>query len=253
MPILYAPYHLDEHLPDLRPALPEGADVRETAADLPDADMWARLVRLHDRFADDAAAAAADGPVLAVTGDCTLSIGLAAGLQRAGTDPAVVWIDAHGDLQTLETTASGYVGGMALRFLHGYRPDLFAEPLRLRPVGEDRTLLLDGRDLDPPEADHIAATAIRHRPLDGLTAADLPEGPLLVNLDLDTLDPETMPGARYPAPDGPDEALVLQALRTITGTGRVAGLNIACTWEPGPAAPAALPARLIAAAVDALG
>jgi arginase len=76
-----------------------------------------------------------------VSGDCTVSIGIATGLQRAGFDPSGVWVDAHGGVQTLETTTSGYIGGMALRFLVGYRPELFAERLGLRPVSEERRWL----------------------------------------------------------------------------------------------------------------
>ncbi|GAA2269806.1 hypothetical protein GCM10009853_024390 [Glycomyces scopariae] len=169
-----------------------------------------------------------------VSGDCTVSIGMTAGLQRVGIDPAIVWIDAHGDLQSLETTTSGYLGGMALRLLLGYRADLVADPLRLRPPAPERVLLVDGRDLDPAESDYIAEASVGHRPLADLKADDLPEGPLLVNLDLDTLDPHALPGLRYPAPDGPDVATLLQAVQTIIDTGRVAAFNLACTWDPDP-------------------
>jgi arginase len=37
-------------------------------------------------------------------------------------DPGIVWLDAHGDVQTLETTASGYLGGLALRLQAGTGP-----------------------------------------------------------------------------------------------------------------------------------
>jgi arginase len=58
------------------------------------------------------------------SGDCTTALGAVAGLQHAGIDPGIVWLDAHGDAQTLETTASGYLGGLPLRLLVGYRPGL---------------------------------------------------------------------------------------------------------------------------------
>ena len=168
-----------------------------------------------------------------MSGDCTVSIGMAAGLQRAGLDPAVVWIDAHGDVQSLETTTSGYLGGMALRLLLGYRPELIARRLGLRPPSEERALLVDARDLDPAEVDYLASTGLRRSTLGGLSAADLPAGPLLVNLDLDVIDPAALPGVRYPAPDGPDVPAVLRAARTIIHSGQVVALNIACTWDPG--------------------
>jgi arginase len=238
MTVLHIPYHLDEHLPDLGIPLPAGADIDEVTADLPDADVWGRLVSLYDQVAEVVAVQAAgsgSGAVTVLTGDCTLSIGVTAGLQRAGLDPALVWIDAHGDVQSLETTASGYLGGMSLRFLLGYRNDLVADPVGLRPPAHDRVLLVDARDLEPAEVDYIEATPIRRHAVADLSADDLPDGPLLVNLDLDTLDPAFLPGLRYPAADGPDEPTLIRAVRTIFATGRVAALNLACTWEPGTA------------------
>ena len=113
---------------------------------------------MYDALAD--AVAGADRPVV-VSGGCNASVGVLAGLQRGGSDPAVVWFDAHGDVQTLETTASGYLGGIALRLLVGYRPELIADRLGLRPLAEDRVVLVDARDLDPPEAEYLAGAAIR--------------------------------------------------------------------------------------------
>jgi arginase family enzyme len=61
--------------------------------------------------------APAGAPPVVLSGDCTAAVAVAAGLQRRGVDPAVVWFDAHGDLHTPESSASGYPGGMALRNL----------------------------------------------------------------------------------------------------------------------------------------
>ena len=73
---------------------------------------------------------------MVLSGDCTTWLGTVAGLQRAGLDPGIAWFDAHGDVQTLETTTSGYLGGLPLRQLTGYRPGLIADGLGLRPVPE---------------------------------------------------------------------------------------------------------------------
>lgn len=56
---------------------------------------------------------------MVLSGDCLVSMGVLTGLQSAGIDPAVVWFDAHGDVHTLESSSSGYLGGMSLRFLLG--------------------------------------------------------------------------------------------------------------------------------------
>jgi arginase len=237
--IIYVPYHLEEHLPDLNAPLPEDLAVTEVSARLrPEDDVWARLCVIYEAVADavasQARARAGTGSMVpVVSGDCTMAIGVAAGLQRAGIDPAIVWFDAHGDVQTMETTSSGYLGGMAVRFLLGYRADLIAGPLGLRPPSEERVVLVDARDLDPPEVDYLATARVKRLPVGELTPGDLPDGPLLVNLDVDVIDPEDLPGLRYPASGGPALDSVVRAARTVMETGRVAALNIACTWHPG--------------------
>ncbi len=167
--------------------------------------------------------------------------------------PAIVWLDAHGDVQTPETTASGYLGGMPLRLLAGYRPELIAARLGLAPVAEDRIVLAGARDLDPPEAAYLAAAPIRRPELTALAALaadDLPDGPLYVHVDLDVLDPGTLPGLRYPAPGGASPGQLAAALHRLTATGRVAAVGLACTWYPGRAAAVRLPASLTSAVSD---
>ena len=181
MAVVLFPYHLDEHLPDLAAELPPGlayscpeqagtGSEHEHAP--PREDIWHRLSALYEALAD-AVASAGDRPTV-VSGDCTSVLGTMAGLQRAGVDPAVVWFDAHGDVQTLETTTSGYIGGYSLRMLVGYRPELIAEGLGLRPLDERRALLVDARDLDPPEVTYLATAGIRRCAVDGVDADVLP-------------------------------------------------------------------------------
>jgi arginase len=231
---ILVPYHLDEHLPDLD--VPASADLTVTA-DLPSGDPWRRLLHLYEPVA--AAVSTADRPAV-LSGDCLVSLGVVAGLQRAGLDPGIVWFDAHGDVQTLETTSSGYLGGMPLRILAGYRPELIANGLGLRPVPEERIALSDGRDLDPPEASYLAGAAIRRLDVPAVAAATLPDGPLYLHVDLDVVDPADLGWLRYPAPGGPDLGTVLAALDRVIRTGRVAGLTLACTWYPGRDAAAGL-------------
>jgi len=231
VPVIAVPYHLDDYLPDL--------DLPVTAAgvvtsDMPQAAVWDRLAALYQRVATEVTGPALDGscPVV-MSGDCMTSLGVMTGLQRAGLAPAVVWFDAHGDVQTLETTASGYLGGLPLRLLVGYRPELITAQLGLRPVAEHRVMLVDARDLDPPEVTYLAGAEIRRADVADLGSAELPAGPLYVHVDLDVVDAAALPGLRFPAPGGPGPDQVADALRFLLGTGRVAAVGLACTWYPG--------------------
>jgi arginase len=241
--VISVPYHLDEYLPDLD--VPLSAE-QVITAELPPGAAWARLAALYRRVADTVAGAAGSRPVV-LSGDCITALGTVAGLQRAGIDAGIVWFDAHGDVQTPETTASGYLGGMPLRLLVGYRPELIATGLGLRPVPEHRVMLVGARDLDPPEVAYLTGARISRTEVTDLDAAALPDGPLYVHLDLDVIDPAELPGLLYPAPGGPAAADVAAALRMLLATGRVAAVGIACTWHPGHDAAAKVAPHLTAA------
>jgi arginase len=144
----------------------------------------------------------------------------------------MVWFDAHGDVHTLGTTTSGYLGGLSLRLILGAHPDLLARPLGLQPLAEHRTILVGARDLDPPETEYLQTSAVRRSDVADLDTASLPDGPLIVHVDLDVTDPGELPGLLFPAPGGPPAAQVVAAVRRILATGRVTVLDIACPWHP---------------------
>jgi arginase len=245
MSVIQVPYHLDEYLPDLDVPLPPDVVI---TPELPGGDVWGRLGALYSSLAAVVAGEAGRGvrPVV-MSGDCTTALGTMSGLQRAGIEAGVVWFDAHGDVQTLETTTSGYLGGLPLRLLVGYRPELIAARLGLRAVPERRVTLVGARDLDPPEVSYLAGAQIRRCEVGEVDAAGLPGGPLYVHLDLDVIDPAQLPGLRFPAPGGSSPAQVAGALDVLLGTGRVAAIGVGCTWYPGHSAAAQLGDHLGAA------
>ncbi|GHJ44296.1 hypothetical protein Cs7R123_16380 [Catellatospora sp. TT07R-123] len=243
MTIISVPYHQDEQLaPD---HLPLAGDV---TVEVPFGEATDRRHRLVQVQAAVAAAVAGAGPdPTVVSGDCLVALGVVAGLQRAGLDPGVVWFDAHGDVHTTASSTSGYLGGMALRWLVGADPELVTGPLGLRPLPEERAVLVDARDLDPAERDYLRTAGIAHRQVAALSAADLPEGPLLLHVDVDVIDAAEVPGLRFPVPGGPGGDTVLDALRRVLATGRVAALHIACPWHPATGQDGPVRARLLAA------
>jgi arginase len=224
MSVLLVPYHLDEQLPlDELPVRPDSV----VTATFHGKEFWPRVASLHTAVAD--AVAATDRPVV-LSGDCCAALGVMAGLQRRGIDPAVVWFDAHGDLHTPQSTTSGFPGGMPLRMLLGDGDPTVAGRTGLRPVPLERAVLVDGRDLDPPEAEYLAESGLQRVPV---TAIPAPDGPIYLHIDLDVIDAAALPGLRYPATPGPDADTVRDAALRLLATGRVAALTLACTWYPG--------------------
>jgi arginase len=231
MTTILVPYHQDEALAD--DAIPARADVT-VHPQFPDGDRWPRLTALCAATADAVAPVVAAGGVPTVlSGDCLVLSGTLAGVQRGGLDPAVVWFDAHGDVHTLETTTSGYLGGLALRLAMGTHAEVFAEPLGLRPLSPQRAVLVDARDLDPAEADYLAtAGAVRRITVDEVGVDTVPDGPLVLHIDVDVVDPDELTGLLFPAPGGPPADAVVAACRRLLATGRVVAVDIACPWRP---------------------
>ena len=219
------PFHLDDFLSEFTLPVP----AKTVAPMLPEAAGWARMAILYEEVAE--AIRPDDRPVV-VSGDCTTSLGTLAGLRRRGLDPAVVWFDAHGDLNTPRTSPSGYLGGMPLAMALGHGDRMGPRRLRLPRLQPEQVLLVDGRDLDPGERDLMAAVPVRHAPVGEMSTWLVPDGPVYLHLDLDVLDPEEIPGLRFPAPGGPSLGTVIEAVRTVMSTGRVVAVGIACTLLP---------------------
>jgi arginase len=227
--VLDVPFHLDEHEPELETPI-EFEDIIHT--DLAAGSTWERLAELQEAVATKVAAElAADGVPVVVSGCCTTALGTVAGMQRAGEDPAVIWFDAHADLQTPQTSASGYPGGMPLRQLIGGADRTSAERLGLRAVREDDVVLVDARSLDPAESEFLATSAIRHVQVGDIAGLRLPRGPYYLHVDFDVLEPTDVPGVRFPVPGGPTADELWSALEVVLATGEVAAVGLACTWR----------------------
>ena len=72
---------------------------------LPEGETTTRMSAVHEAIAGFVVDTLAAGqrPV-SIAGDCCTTIGMMAGLQRAGLNPTLIWFDAHGDFNTMETT-----------------------------------------------------------------------------------------------------------------------------------------------------
>lgn len=203
-----------------------GADVRVTeaaltAAEEPEYGGWKRLSMALGHFADIVETNEREGWfTVGLLATCPSMPGLVAGLQRSGpTHEAIrvgmLWLDAHGDINTPETTRSGSLGGMPVavatgRALHGMRLDA-----KLDPPLSDRHVVMGGVRLNDPLEQHIIDTSrIEQLTVDDLRTAspavfeqldrlDRISDRLYIHVDMDVLDPAEVPGHGNKVPDGP--------------------------------------------------
>jgi len=224
---LLVPFHIGEPVRNL--PTPEGGEILEP--ELPSGEPRDRMIALFRRLADRVA----DGTSLVYAGDCMAPLGALAGLRRRGVTPFVVWLDAHGDFNTPETTPSGYVGGMPLAMLTGRGDPTIVRALGLEALDTARVILSDARDLDPEEGVALKASGVRlcsDSEIADIAALVPSETPVYLHLDVDVVTPAEMPALRFPAAGGPSLERVERALETLARTRSIVCTTVACTWDP---------------------
>jgi arginase len=182
-----------------------------------------------------------NNPVLVLAGDDTSAVGVISGLQRAhgvGAAIGLIWLDAHGDFNTPETTYSGILAGMPVAILAGLAGPLWRDAAGLQaPLSTDRILLAGVRELDEKEDTLIRSTDVRV-----LMADEVREGNdfadavgrlasqtdlLALHVDLDLLDPSLVPSASTPSRHGLSIAQAAHMIRLVVETGKTAVVTVA--------------------------
>jgi arginase len=164
----------------------------------------------------DDALDAGRAPIL-VAGECSIAVATLPVVARHRPDARVLWLDAHGDFNTPETTGSAYLGGMCLAGACGLWDTGFgAGP-------EPAQVIMHGvRDLDGGERVALDRCGV-HRVEDPAQLAGLA---LFVHVDLDVLDPDVLP-ASFPAPGGLSPAALRAFLeRAAALSGAIVGAEI---------------------------
>ena len=177
-----------------------------------------------------AVAEAGDGPSMSLLGECPLPPAVVAGLRRRYPELVLVWVDAHGDLNTPETTPSGFLGGMPFAILLGWcRDDLRIAAGLDQPLPEERAALVGARDLDPGEAAAIERSQLVVADTVEEAIARLPaHAPIYLHVDGDVLDPADAPGVNFPAPGGWSVDRLREEMRSAAASGRVVGMSLCC-------------------------
>ncbi len=181
---------------------------------------------------------------LGLLSNCNGLMGMLAGHQKAGQgrNPlrvGLIWVDAHGDFNTPETSLSGMLGGMPVAVstglcLHHIRRACGLDP----PLPMKHVTMVCVRDTDPWEqylidkhdVSKITVDDVRRlspaidMEIDRLsTLTDL----IYVHVDLDVLDPEEIPGAGLPVEDGPTADELAEALEIMFENPKAAGFGLA--------------------------
>jgi arginase len=147
---------------------------------------------------------------LVLGGCCCAHIGAVRGLAARDGGLGLVWFDAHGDLNTPESSPSGNLWGMPLRML-----------LDAGLVRTENTALVGSRSLDPGEIEFLGATGVDDsldRALAGIDA-------VYVALDLDVLDPSEIE-VFVPEPGGPPVGEIEEIIRDVARRTKVAGMGV---------------------------
>ncbi|MGI8485193.1 MAG: arginase family protein, partial [Thermomicrobiales bacterium] len=207
-----------------------------------DGPISENIGRLGRYTAERVATARSEGQeALVLAGDDTASIGVVAGLQKAhgaGARIGIVWLDAHADFNTPETSYSGILAGMPVAILAGLAGRIWRGSAGLEAtVPTDRILIVGPRELDEKEEALLRSTDVQLLTSKDIRIADalhravsrLAENVDLISLhiDLDVLDPSLVPSASTPARDGMMIQEAANLIKCILASGKVAAVSIA--------------------------
>jgi arginase len=193
---------------------------------------YSTLVRVRERTA--AALEQVPDWALTIGGDCGASLAAVAhASMRSAGDLAVLWLDAHPDLNTPESSPSGGFGGMALRAIVGEGADGLALEAETR-LPPERLVLGGIRAIDDEERRYIDEHGVATLTVEDLSdptvvIAALEEtgaSQVFVHIDLDVLDPSALAGLSYPMPFGIGAAELASLLRAVVARFPLAGAAI---------------------------
>ena len=153
--------------------------------------------------------------------------------ERYAGDLAVVWFDAHGDLNTPQTSPSGNFNGIVLRTLLGDGPSAMVSRIA-RPLLPEQVFLVGARDLDAGELEYLAAHPVTHVPqvttqttralVEAIRAAGYRR--VYLHLDVDVCDPGKFSSALMPTPGGVDPGALADCLAALLMAFEIAGVGV---------------------------
>lgn len=208
------------------------------AAIVPKEQRAAVIARVNQELSQRVTAAFERGALpLVLGGDHSVAMGSVAASVARG-QVGVLWIDAHGDFNTSETSPSGNVHGMPLAAIMGQGDRQLVEIGGAHRLDPKDVVLIGVRQLDPGERQALVATNLRvitMREIDekGMNAA-IDEAleqlahcvHLHVSLDIDAMDPSEAPGVGTPVRGGLTYREIQLLMEKVADTGRLSALDV---------------------------
>lgn len=182
---------------------------------------WRKMGYANGRLADNVMQNEVDGFfTVGFLASCPSSLGMLGGLQQSLTSTdtssvSILWLDAHADYNTPETTRSGSMGGMPLAIANGLALHQVRRDSKLEPHLPSSHIVTAGlRDVDPMEQhlldkariENITVEDIRgltQNVYDQMDALSKVSDKIYVHIDLDILDASEVPFHNYPTENGP--------------------------------------------------
>ncbi len=185
------------------------------------------FLRDTDRVLEASGMVGSDDFVFCIGGECAFVVGAIAGLKtRFSGSAGLLWMDAHGDFNTPETTVSGFIGGMCLAFVCGRGPKLTPGVESARPLLNDENVVhLGSRALDPLESKVMKSSELRVYSATDAHKIGIPKVAreaarylaersdwIICHLDVDSIDPTIISATNYREPG---VGLRMEEVRTV--------------------------------------
>ena len=164
--------------------------------------------------------------ILTVGGGCGIEIPIVSYFSEKYKNLDVLWFDAHGDLNTPESSPSKYFHGMPLRFLleEIRNNDISSKFNKINPQD---VVLIGVRDLDKPEEDFIFKENIKIK--NDLNISELlnkQDEYVYIHIDLDVLDPAIYRNVKCPSKNGLKVEEVVKIIKDVNNEKKVIGISL---------------------------
>jgi arginase len=175
---------------------------------------------------------------LVLGGDHSIAMGTVAGLLDAWGDVGVLWVDAHGDINTPDTSPSGNVHGMPVAAMLGIAGLGGRLDWGARSIRSDRVVLFGTRTLDSGERQAIRELGVRMFTMSEIDqrgikpcvdeAVEILSGPggIHISFDIDAVDPLEAPGVGTPWPGGLTYREAHLAMELLAATSQVSSMEV---------------------------